>query len=192
MSETTEAIVTGDLNAHSVDFKDAVTAALETDPALATNSEGNLERRLQINNRYLTYTAFGPEPQGPGKSILWIKYSPTHALELEFDPASDFLFGVSEDLSQPIRRRYRYGGMIGASGGLPDLFTAEHALTGEEAQALLDFMSTPHLKLGNMALFATLTEEEKEAKTADAQKVAKQRRNLQRDLDALARTHYRL
>ncbi|MDB5163524.1 MAG: hypothetical protein JWS12_141 [Candidatus Saccharibacteria bacterium] len=166
-------------------FRAIVEDTLASNGIMSEDRIGNRTFAVGINRYKVAYTAYGPEPKGVGKPILWgIDFTPTHALDISRRESS-YLFALRSDDPRVIMRRYKTGALI-AQHGLPDLHTSTRPLNDEEAEALLLFAGAPHLHQDKLAMLFRLTDEEIAAKQAKDSEVAQANAQLYNDLARIA------
>jgi hypothetical protein len=170
-------------------FRGIIEDSLGSAGITSKNKEGNLTFPFTIGNYRLTYTVYGPKPEGYGKQILWIDFKPTHALDI-FVGDHDYLFALRSDNPTVIMRRFRSGGLV-PKHGVPNLHTSTRALDVEETNSLLLFARAPHLHLSELPILFRLTEDEAAAKIARDIEVGKANEELYTDLAELARQRRR-
>lgn len=169
-------------------FKAEIDNALAAAGVESPDSDGNRSISFRIDDTTVEYTDYGPEPEGYGKKILWVKFKPTYALSIHDDDV-DVMFAIPEENPTAIIRRYRSGGIIPRHGGLPNLFTSERYLEPDETRDLIDFTKSPHLKTDLLPKLFKLSEWEAARKNQADTTLADQNDEMSAALARMARSH---
>lgn len=191
MTKSPEGLPNPEQNESARMLRDIIDATLEATKTKKPDTDGNLSFYIGLNDQELVYTKFNPTSQKIGRTILWLDFKPTYGLTVSTEIDEDCFFGIQADASQPIRRRYSSGNLLGRDGSLPDLFTVTRSIDKKETEALLQLAANPHLNLNKIRLATRLNAEERSLKVASETNAKIANKKLHEDLARIAKLRIR-